>query len=202
MLFRNGKFYRVDMRSREGILLRDTSNALLDQLGRNPSAAEKILIQRLAWLHLCITSLDQRVLSGTVDYDEATAYASHINSFSLGLTNLGLLGNALKLPTLSTDHPTTESLKTRAARAEVRESVRVDECAQNSSHVCTTLRIVLALPSAEDLAETGDCCASDTITSEDSPRATEHRRNAPCPHRDTTPRNISMQSRQNTVALD
>jgi hypothetical protein len=123
MLYRNGKFYRVDLRSREGILLRDTTNALIDQLNRKPSAAEKMLIERLAWLHLCITSLDQRVLSGTVDYDEATAYASHINSFSMGLSNLGLLGDKLNLPSLSASHPSTESLSAeRRERRTAQES--------------------------------------------------------------------------------
>jgi hypothetical protein len=127
-LYRDGRFYKVDGRSRQGILLRDTSNALIEQLGRKPSAAEKMLIERLSWLHLCITSLDQRVLSGTVDYDEATAYASHINSFSMGLSNLGLLGDKLNLPSLSASHPSTESLSAaRRERRQTREAASVDE---------------------------------------------------------------------------
>jgi hypothetical protein len=106
VLYRGGKFYRVDGRSREGILLRDTNNALLEQLGRRPTPAERLLIERLSWLHLCITFMDRRVLDGTVDYHEAVQYSSHINSFSKGLANLGLLNR--NLPALTPEGSQTQ----------------------------------------------------------------------------------------------
>ena len=36
-----------------------------------------------------------------MDYEESVQYSSHINSFSKGLANLGLLGSSLALPALN-----------------------------------------------------------------------------------------------------
>src|SRR4051794_12303326 len=90
----NGKAFRVDGRSRSGRLLRDTRDSLLEQLNRTPSPAEKLLIDRLAWLHLCTQLLDAKILSGTVEFGEAIQYSSQINTFSIGLSSLGLLGSS------------------------------------------------------------------------------------------------------------
>lgn len=128
VLYRHGRFYKIDGRSREGILLKTTNNALLEQLNRRPTPAEKLLIERLSWLHLCIQLLDSRVLEGQVGYDEAAAYASHINSFSQGLANLGLLGNALTLPSLPEPGAIVRDASTRTgASAETREAASADD---------------------------------------------------------------------------
>src|SRR4051812_1355391 len=77
----NGRYYRVDGRSRSGRLLRDTRDALLEQLNRKPTPAEKLLIDRLAWLHLCTQLIYARILAGNIDYGEAIQYSSQINAF-------------------------------------------------------------------------------------------------------------------------
>jgi hypothetical protein len=123
----DGKFYKVDGRTRSGQLLRNTRDALLEQLNRKPTSAERLLIERLAWLHLCTQFLDRRILDGTVDITEAASYASQINSFSRGLANLGLLGNALNLPTLDANQgPAQTSTHTPQGSRLTRERDQVD----------------------------------------------------------------------------
>src|SRR4051794_1530070 len=61
VIHHNGKHCRVDGRSREGRLLRDTRDVLLEQLNRKPTTAEVLLINRLAWAHLCVQLLDSRL---------------------------------------------------------------------------------------------------------------------------------------------
>jgi hypothetical protein len=90
-LYRHGKLVKVDGRSKEGMVLTATRNALSEQLGRKPTPAERMLIERLSWLNLRITYLDTKILLGTVNYHDAAQYNAHLNSFSRGLTNLGLL---------------------------------------------------------------------------------------------------------------
>lgn len=126
----NGKLYRVDGRSREGRLLRDTRDALLEQLNRKPTPAEKLLIDRLAWLHLCTQLIDARILAGNIDYGEAIQYSSQINAFSHGLSNLGLLGSSIQTQDAAPSAPTPESAKrsqTHSAGAQTREAVGFDD---------------------------------------------------------------------------
>lgn len=111
---RNGRFYKVDGRSKSGRLLRDTRDALLEQLNRKPTSAEKLLIEKLAWLHLCTQFLDSKILAGSVEFGEALQYSSHIEAFQRGLTSLGLLGRVIELPTFDAQ---TLDEKTQAAGA-------------------------------------------------------------------------------------
>jgi hypothetical protein len=68
---------RPDARTKHGHVLRDTTKALTEHVGGNPSIAEKILIERASWLALECSMHDEKVARGTsTEYDGKRSLAA------------------------------------------------------------------------------------------------------------------------------
>jgi hypothetical protein len=92
---RRNRLNKIDWRSSEGMLVKGTAQSLLKQLDREPTSAERLLIDRLSIIHLRLRQLDAKILDGTIDAKEAPLVTALANCLTRGLTQLGLLrGNA------------------------------------------------------------------------------------------------------------
>src|SRR5215831_5622918 len=87
---------RVDGRTVEGRLLKNTRKALLEHLGPNPTIPQLALSERIAWLELRFAVFDRKQIEGTwtkLDND----------------THLALIGNLRRLyQTLGLGRPTPQ----------------------------------------------------------------------------------------------
>jgi hypothetical protein len=84
---------KLDQRTREARILHDTREALTEHIGGNPSATERALIDRAAWLTLRVAQLDAKMAAGNTftDHDHRH-YLAWSNSLRLILRDLGLKG--------------------------------------------------------------------------------------------------------------
>lgn len=82
---------KLDGRTKEGRLLRDTRADLVAHCGGQPSATQKALIERAALLTLHVARLDREALAGG-GFSEATArqYLAWSNSLGRTLASLGV----------------------------------------------------------------------------------------------------------------
>jgi hypothetical protein len=91
----------VDGRSREGRFLSACRDELAQHVGGNPSPAERVLIDRLAWLRLHVTLIDEKVSGGSpMSAHDQRAYMAFSNAISRGMRQLGLKGVAARPLTL------------------------------------------------------------------------------------------------------
>ena len=74
----------LDMRTREGRLLRDTRTELAQHLGGTPSATQRALIERAARLTVRCAQLDAKLTAGTLSEQE---HGDHLN-WTKALINL------------------------------------------------------------------------------------------------------------------
>jgi hypothetical protein len=81
----------VDGRSREGRFLAAARAELAVDLGREPSQAERVLIDRISWLRLHVMLIDERVAGGhpMASHDQR-AYLAFSNSIARMARVLGL----------------------------------------------------------------------------------------------------------------
>jgi hypothetical protein len=95
---------RVDQRSQAGVYLRCLRDDLRQQLGREPSASEALLIDRVAVSTLLIEAIEQHVLSLDSLVGQAGVVAVALQrdqllvSLSRLLRQLGLKGKARRVP--------------------------------------------------------------------------------------------------------
>ena len=88
---RPGPLAKVDGRSREGRFLKSVCAELTEHLGGSPSATQRALIERAAWLSLRVAQLDAKMArtDGFTDHDSRT-YLAWTNSLTRCLRELGL----------------------------------------------------------------------------------------------------------------
>src|SRR5690349_563313 len=102
---------KIDGRTWEAKLLKQTRTDLTAHVGGAPSAAQRALIDRIAWLTLNIAKIDRRTAErdGMSEHDSRT-YLAWSNTMARTLVKLGLKGSAQRPPSLR------EHLATRPTR--------------------------------------------------------------------------------------
>lgn len=81
----------IDGRSREGRFLAACRAELASHVGGSPSPAERVLIDRLAWLQLHVLLIDERVSGGhPMSGHDQRAYLAFSNAISRGMRTFGL----------------------------------------------------------------------------------------------------------------
>lgn len=92
----------IDGRSREGRYLAACRAELAQHVGGNPSPAERVLIDRLAWLQLHVLLIDEQVAGGKPMSDhDRKSYLAFSNAISRGMRALGLKAAAPRVPTMT-----------------------------------------------------------------------------------------------------
>jgi hypothetical protein len=95
----------LDGRSREGRLVRAVRRELTAHLGGRPSAAEKMMIERAAWLSLRLAQLDAKMAADGFTEHDQRFYIAWSNALSRLLRSLGLKGSRAAAPARSlADH--------------------------------------------------------------------------------------------------
>lgn len=95
---------RLDLRSSEARFLRRIRAELAAHCGGKPSATQRALIDRAAWLALYLAQLDAKAMKrGTMTDHDARHYLAWNNSYSRTVSQLGLKGAAAPVRTLA-DH--------------------------------------------------------------------------------------------------
>jgi hypothetical protein len=92
--FRKGA---IDQRSRA-----TARHHMTEHMGGNPTIAQRVLIDRIAWLMLHCHLLDQRVVSGTAwGENDRKCYLAFSNSLVRSLREIGFEASAGREPTLA-----------------------------------------------------------------------------------------------------
>ena len=91
----------LDMRTREGRLLRDTRTELARHLGGTPSATQRAMIERAAYLTVRCAQLDAKVAAGTLTDHDSRTYLAWAGALTRLLRHLGLQGRAERPPSLA-----------------------------------------------------------------------------------------------------
>lgn len=95
---------RMDGRSPEARLLRQTREDLVAHLGGSPSAVQMVLIERACWLSLRLSLFDRKLAEGgDLSERDGREYLAWSNSLARLLKQLGLKGAAGRPRTLQ-DH--------------------------------------------------------------------------------------------------
>jgi hypothetical protein len=93
---------KVDGRTREARLMRETRAELTAHVGGKPSATQRALIEQLVQLRLRIATMDRRFAeTGETTAHDSRTYLAWANSYSRLLRQLGLKGAAERPPTLA-----------------------------------------------------------------------------------------------------
>ena len=79
---------RCDGRSKEGRLLNQMRRELAKQLGGNPTAAQRAMIERCAMLQLRVAMLDRKVFDHSFSDYDAKTYIAWSNSLARTLDRL------------------------------------------------------------------------------------------------------------------
>lgn len=92
---------KLDGRTREARLMRQVRAELTAHVGGNPSATQRQLIERCAWLSLHVAQLDARTAEGRALTDhDSRQYLAWSNTLTRTLRQLGLEGRKQRPPTL------------------------------------------------------------------------------------------------------
>jgi len=81
---------RVDGRTKEGRLLKNTRAGLLEHLGPDATIPQKALIERIAWLELRSALFDQKQIEGTFTEYDSKQHLALINALRRLYGSLGL----------------------------------------------------------------------------------------------------------------
>lgn len=94
---------KLDCRTREATLLRQTREALIAHVGGAPSATQIALIERCAMLRLHLQLLDEKTLKagGAMTEHDAKTYLAWTGAYTRLMRQLGLTAQAGKAPSLS-----------------------------------------------------------------------------------------------------
>jgi hypothetical protein len=91
----------VDGRSREGRFLAAARAEMVAHVGGEVSAAQRVLIDRCAWLRLHVMLLDEKVASGaSLTGHDQRSYLAFSNSLVRAMRELGMQPAAARQPTL------------------------------------------------------------------------------------------------------
>jgi|SRR5579864_7180777 len=90
----------VDLRSREGRYLRAVEAQLIEHIGGKPSAAQRLLIGRIARVSLQLALFDEKLAAGNWTDHDARTYGGLSSSFRLLLREIGLKSIAERGPSL------------------------------------------------------------------------------------------------------
>ena len=101
---------KLDGRTREACLIRDTRKRLIEHVGGSPSAVQLALIDRAAMLTLRVAQLDAKLDAGSLTDHDHRHYLAWSNSLTRTLAQLGLKGAEPRGPSLA------EHLARRAAQ--------------------------------------------------------------------------------------
>ena len=93
----------LDMRTREGRIIRDTRAALSAHLGGNLSATQRAMVERAAHLSMQVAMLDAKCVAGTMTHHDGREYLAWTNALTRLLRQLGMKGAADRPPSLA-DH--------------------------------------------------------------------------------------------------
>ena len=93
---------KLDQRTKEARLMRETRAALVAHIGGKPSAVQAALIERACQLTLRIATMDRKFAETgeQTDHDSRT-YLAWSNSLTRALRQLGLKGAATEPPSLA-----------------------------------------------------------------------------------------------------
>jgi hypothetical protein len=82
----------MDLRTKHGRLLRSVRAELLAHVGANPSATQKALIDRAAWLSLHVAMLDAKAIAagGMPTEHDSRQYLAWSNTLTRTLSAIGL----------------------------------------------------------------------------------------------------------------
>jgi len=106
----------VDGRSREGRFLAAARAQLFRHLGGNPTIAQRILVERLAWLQLHVVLFDERIANGGQFTDcDRREYLAFSNSVLRGMREIGLEPTAAAAPSLAETMAAAERKRQAAA---------------------------------------------------------------------------------------
>ena len=94
---------RLDRRTREGKLLTKARTDLVAHVGGKPSATQTALIERVAFLMLRVTLLDEKHTDGGWTEHDTRTYLAWVAALNRALRQLGLKGAAERPPSLR-DH--------------------------------------------------------------------------------------------------
>jgi hypothetical protein len=109
---RPGTLAKLDQRTREARLLRETREKLIAHLGGKPSEVQRQMIERAAMLTLHVSLFDRRAIeNGGLSERDRREYLAYSNSLERALRHLGIKAAAEQPPTLA------EYLATRAEKA-------------------------------------------------------------------------------------
>ena len=105
---------RLDQRTREARLLADTRAELTAHLGGAPSATQRALIDRAAWLTLRIALMDAKGADGHLSERDGREYLAWSNSLTRALVALGLQAATARPMTLA-EHRARRDAESAAA---------------------------------------------------------------------------------------
>jgi hypothetical protein len=80
---------KVDQRTKEARLLRETRDELIAHVGGQPSATQLALIERAAWLSLGVARLDAKLTGAEFTQRDHNTYLAWSNSLARVLSQLG-----------------------------------------------------------------------------------------------------------------
>lgn len=93
---------KLDGRTQEGRLVRDTRRDLTEHLGGSPSCTQLMLIERIAQLTLRTAAMDRKFAeTGAMTEHDTRTYLAWSATLSRALRDLGLKGPAQRAPSLA-----------------------------------------------------------------------------------------------------
>lgn len=92
---------KMDGRSREARLIRDTRKALVEHVGGTPSAVQRSLIERAAVLTLQVAMLDAKQAQDGMTERDGRQYLAWCNTLTRLLRQLGMHGAATRPKTIA-----------------------------------------------------------------------------------------------------
>lgn len=103
---------KIDGRRREARLMQTVRDELTEHVGGNPSATQKALIERAAWLTLHVSLMDQKLMEqgdgATLSERDSRQYLAWSNSLTRTIRQLGVTDGGAKpkrkLSDLIADH--------------------------------------------------------------------------------------------------
>jgi hypothetical protein len=105
---------KLDGRTRESRLMREVRAELVAHVGGNPSATQRVLIERAVQLNLQIALLDAKQASGGYTEHDARAYLAWTNTLTRLMRQLGMKGAIERPRTLAEIHAARDAARTAA----------------------------------------------------------------------------------------
>jgi hypothetical protein len=82
---------KIDYRTSEGLIVKGLRRDLIKHLGGQPTAIERVLIERCCWLQIRLAMLDKKLATGREFTEiDSNVYLAWSNTLTRTLTRLGL----------------------------------------------------------------------------------------------------------------